>query len=324
MKVLLVFGGEGGEHEVSIMSARNVAKAIQSAGYELQLAYITKDGSWLRVESIESLDSGEAISFDSVDVDVVFPLIHGIGGEDGTIAYMAKSAGIPVVGCGRDASMIAWDKDRCKMVLEEKGIPVVPWVTLRKDSQLSYKEAAQELDSVELFVKPAREGSSIGVGRATNAQEFAAACELAFLHDDKILVERAIQARELECAVLGNGLNVRVSALGEVETTSEFYDYDAKYLNQAASTIQIPANNLSNEQVAVMQGYARRAFAAIGGVGLSRIDFFLGTDGDMYLNEINTMPGFTNSSMYPQLWQHAGVSYEALITQLIDLATAVK
>lgn len=320
--VLLVFGGEGSEHDVSVMSARNVVEALRDANYEVTLAYIDRTGNWLAVKDVDNRDnqSGETISLNQIDVDVIFPLIHGKGGEDGMIAYMGKTGGIPVVGCGPEASMIAWDKDRCKQVLSEHGLPVVPWITLREGDALSYDSASKKLESEILFVKPAREGSSIGVSRATNEQEFLAACEQAFRYDDKILVEKAISGRELECAVLGNSPDTRVTEVGEITTQGGFYDYDSKYVSTTASKLDIPAQNLSPEQIETIQDYAKQAFDAIGGLGLSRVDFFLDATGAIYINEINTMPGFTNISMYPKLWQQAGLSYGELVTELIRLA----
>jgi D-alanine-D-alanine ligase len=320
--VLLVFGGEGSEHDVSVMSARNVVEALRDANYEVTLAYIDRTGNWLAVKDVDNRDnqSGETISLNQIDVDVIFPLIHGKGGEDGMIAYMGKTGGIPVVGCGPEASMIAWDKDRCKQVLSEHGLPVVPWITLREGDALSYDSASKKLESEILFVKPAREGSSIGVSRATNEQEFIEACEQAFRYDDKILIEKAISGRELECAVLGNSPDTRVTEVGEITTTDGFYDYDSKYVSTTASKLDIPAQNLSPEQTKTIQDYAKRAFDAIGGAGLSRVDFFLDASDVIYINEINTMPGFTNISMYPKLWQQAGLSYGELVSELVRLA----
>lgn len=322
MKVLLVFGGEGSERDVSIMSARNVATAMREAGYDVMLAYITRNGEWLAADDVDNMNNpgGKSVSLNQIDVDVIFPLIHGKGGEDGMIAFMGASLNIPVVGCDLEASRIAWDKDLCKQTLEQHGLAVVPWLALRKGETVAYESVKEKLDSDVLFIKPAREGSSIGVSKATNEQEFADACELAFDYDDKILIEKAIFGRELECAVLGKASDVRTTEIGEITTDSGFYDYDSKYVSTTASTLDIPAKNLSSEQVKTIQDYAKRAFIAIGGSGLSRVDFFLATDGTIYINEINTMPGFTNISMYPKLWQQAGLSYADLIKELINLA----
>ncbi len=320
--VLLVFGGEGSEHEVSVMSARNVVEALHEANYEVTLAYIDRTGNWLAAKEVDNRDNptGKTISLNQLDIDVIFPLIHGKGGEDGMIAAMGKVSGILVVGCGPEASKIAWDKDLCKQTLSEHDLPVVPWVTLHEDDALAYDTASKKLESEVLFVKPAREGSSIGVSRATNEQEFVAACEQAFRYDDKILVEKAISGRELECAVLGNSPDAHVTEVGEITTTDGFYDYDSKYVSTTASKLDIPAQNLSPEQTKMIQDYAKRAFDAIGGSGLSRVDFFLDGDGAIYINEINTMPGFTNISMYPKLWQQTGLSYGELVSELIRLA----
>lgn len=322
MKVLLVFGGEGSEHDVSIMSARNVAAAIRDAGYDLKLAYITRNGDWLEAEDVDNINNpnGRSISLNQIDVDVIFPLIHGKGGEDGMIAYMGKTSNIPVVGCGPEASAIAWDKDLCKQTLKSQGLTVVPWLTLSQNASMTYEAARTELESDILFIKPAREGSSIGVSRVLNEQQFIDGCSTAFQYDDKILIEKAIFGRELECAVLGNSPDIRVTEVGEITTQGGFYDYDSKYIDESASTLDIPARHLSNEQSRQIGEISKQAFLAIGGTGLSRVDFFLSEDGTIYLNEINTMPGFTNISMYPKLWQHAGLSYGELIAELVRLA----
>lgn len=320
--VLLVFGGEGSEHDVSVMSARNVVEALREANYDITLAYIDRTGNWLAAKEVDNRDNptGKTISLNQLNIDVIFPLIHGKGGEDGMIAAMGKASGIPVVGCGPEASKIAWDKELCKQTLSDHNLPVVPWLTVRTGEEVSYDGASNKLESEILFVKPAREGSSIGVSRATNEQEFIEACEQAFRYDDKILIEKAISGRELECAVLGNSPDTRVTEVGEITTTDGFYDYDSKYVSTTASKLDIPAQNLSSEQTKTIQDYAKRAFDAIGGTGLSRVDFFVDGDGAIYINEINTMPGFTNISMYPKLWQQAGLSYGELVSELVRLA----
>ncbi len=316
--VLLVFGGEGSEHDVSVMSARNVIEALRGAGYEVTLAYITRTGDWLAAHAIDDITT-EPISIDRIDIDVIFPLIHGKGGEDGMIAKMGQISNIPVVGCGPEASAIAWDKDRCKQTLQAANLSVVPWLTVGEGETMTYDIARQKLASDTLFVKPAREGSSIGVSRAMNEQEFITALDTAFHYDDKILIEKAIVGRELECAVLGNMPNIRTTEIGEITTNDGFYDYDSKYIDDT-STLDIPARHLSSDQSQQIRQAAEAAFQAIGGTGLARVDFFMDADGTIYVNEINTMPGFTNISMYPKLWQHAGLSYAELVKTLIQLA----
>lgn len=317
--VLLVFGGEGSEHDVSVMSARNVVEALNNADYEVILAYITRTGDWLAAHTIDDI-TAQPISIDRIDIDVIFPLIHGKGGEDGMIAKMGQISNIPVVGCGPEASAIAWDKDRCKQTLQAAGLAVVPWLTVNEGESITYETARQKLDSDTLFIKPAREGSSIGVSKVTSEQEFAKALEEAFYRDDKILIEKAIVGRELECAILGNLPDIQATDVGEVRANADFYDYSAKYTADSAAATDIPALGLSNDIRQEIQDSAKKAYVAIGGSGLSRIDFFLATDGTIYINEINTMPGFTNISMYPKLWQHSGISYSDLASRLIKLA----
>ena len=322
-KVLLVFGGEGSEHEVSIMSAGNVAAALEEANLEFDLAYIAKDGKWFSANTVSNLDEKnlQKFSFDKIDCDVIFPLIHGKGGEDGALASLGQLLHIPVVGCGVAPSTIAWDKDLCKQVLLTNDVPVVPWLTVRQAGDLDFNTAKQKLKTEIMFVKPAREGSSVGVSRVDNESDFDKAIVEALRYDDKVLVELAVGGRELECAVLGNQNNIQTTVVGEIiYGTTEFYDYDAKYSEQSSARTVIPANDIPDLVVNQIQNYAKEAFVAIGGNGLSRIDFFYSNDGNIYVNEINTMPGFTNISMYPKLWQQKGITYPQLISKLIELA----
>jgi D-alanine-D-alanine ligase len=314
-RVLLIYGGRGSEHDVSLMSAENVGRALGQTDFEIEKCLIGRDGTW-------------QLSFDEIrHYDVIFPLIHGQDGEDGRIAALGDLLDLPVVGCGVSASVLAWDKDLCKEILRDAGVPVVPWRTLRDDeTPPDYAAMSRELDSEILFVKPAREGSSVGVSRAANATEFDLALAVAFEYDDKILVEPAIVGRELECAALGNAPDVTTTDLGEVKPPdNDFYSYDEKYSAASHTDLDIPAGNLSDGARAAMQNYAKQAFTLIGGRGLSRIDFFYDEKTDqVFLNEINTMPGFTNISMYPKLWEKAGLTYTKLLEKLIELAQRSK
>lgn len=323
MKILLVFGGEGSEHDVSVMSARNVLAALGEIGAEVELAFIAKNGRWLAVENLDDgfENSTTDFHFDSIKNEMIFPLIHGRGGEDGAIAVLGQMLGVPVVGCGVGASAAAWDKDFCKRILESHGIPVVPWRTLRRGEKIDHDQIVADLKSKILFVKPAREGSSVGVSRVDNAETLATACDLAWRYDDKILVEPAISGRELECAVLGNSPIAKASDIGDIRTNdAEFYDYRTKYAADSPAKLDIPAQHLSDEIREKIRDLSLKAFTAIGGTGLARVDFFLSDRGEIYLNEINTMPGFTNNSMYPKLWQEVGISYPQLVNELIQLA----
>jgi len=356
MKVLLVFGGAGSEHDVSLLGARNVVAALSKTGHEIVPAYITQSGAWsvgapelmdidgLRrailgdhlTGSTEKLAVQKAAPIGSTatpsdlsahkfaGAEVIFPLIHGRGGEDGAIAALGQLLNIPVIGCDVRASQIAWDKDLCKQIVAAAGVPVVPWRTFHRHAKIpSFAKLTAELGSKILFVKPAREGSSVGVSRAASAAEFSAAVEKAFTYDDKILVEKAISGRELECAVLGNTPDVTATDIGEIKPPAgDFYSYDEKYSTDSRTGLDIPAQNLDPLVRAQIQDYSRRAFIAIGGRGLARVDFFLSDSGEIYLNEINTMPGFTNISMYPKLWEQMGLSQIELIERLIELAIA--
>ncbi len=319
-KLTLFFGGIGSEHEVSIMSAHNVVAAIDKAEYKLQLVYITKSGKWFEVENVDDLDDlSNELKPAGINADVIFPLIHGVGGEDGTLAALGQIMNIPVVGCGVEASTVAWDKDICKIFLSANKIPVVPWLTWRLGDEINYAAITSKLGSKTLFVKPARQGSSVGVGRVQSEEELANIVNMAFEYDDKILIEKAIAGRELECAVLGNKQDAQASCIGEVMTGENFYTYDEKYSNDSHSLIHIPAD-MPEDVSDRIRTLAVKAFRVIDGNGLSRVDFFLSNDGEIFLNEINTMPGFTNISMYPKLWQASGVEYGDLIDRLIKIS----
>jgi D-alanine-D-alanine ligase len=310
MKILLISGGIGSEHEVSKMGANNVLAALRETNHEVSECEIAKDGTW-------------SIPFNSLGgYDVLFPLVHGAGGEDGAIATLGKLSGVSVVGCDVSASALAWDKDVCKIILQKNGIPVVPWETLRHGERMSYKTACDKLGGQVFFIKPACEGSSVGVSRVTDEAELSEAIDLAFSYDEKILIEPAILGRELECAVLGNAPEIEVTNVGEIKPPQDdFYSYDEKYSNKSQTGLDIPAQNLDNKIRSQIQDLAKQAFNVIGGRGLARIDFFYDEVADqVYINEINTMPGFTNISMYPKLWENAGLTYDKLLEKLIELA----
>lgn len=326
-QLMLAFGGESSEHDVSVTSARNVHDALDRQKYQIHLAYITPEGEWLLVESIEST-VGDALlpvlgqgkfrttAGSEIVVDALLPILHGRNGEDGTVQGMARLLHVPCVGPGLIGSAIAMDKDITKRLLRDGGVPVVDWVTwLTHDQAPEYEAAAQELGSKTLFVKPANAGSSVGVSRASSAKEFTQALRLAAEHDTIVLIEPAVVAREIELAVLGTE-NPRAATPGEVIPGAEFYSYEDKYAADSQSAYQIPAQ-LNAATVERLQAYALEAYRLTRGEGMARIDFFLTVDGQIYLNEINTIPGFTHISMYPKMWQHEGMGCSELIDALI-------
>ena len=359
LRVLLLFGGRSSEHSISCATAAGVMGAIDRNRFDLVPIGVTKAGQMVPVADESSrwaLTSGElpVVEFEGrkviwpdlgdrelrfVDehgsvqslgeIDVVFPVLHGPYGEDGTIQGFLELLDIPYVGNGVFASAAGMDKEFTKALFEAAGIPVTPHVVIREKQWLDDPESTLEkvakLGATPLFVKPARAGSSVGVSKVSNMDAFADAVALALENDDKVVVERGLVGREVECAVLGgrHGARPRVSVAGEIVVKGrEFYDFDAKYRDEASVDLIVPAV-ISADELSEMQSIARRAFEAIGGSGLARVDFFLTADGFL-VNEINTMPGFTPLSMFPALWQASGIAYTDLITELIDLALESK
>lgn len=354
-KVVVLFGGKSSEHSISCATAAGVLGAIDRSKFEVIPVGITSAGIFVPAEdNVEKWalrpghlavveDTGERIEF-SLDgsrsvhkinrdgsrvllgqADVVFPLLHGPFGEDGTMQGYLELIGVPYVGNGVFASAAGMDKEFTKALFIAAGVPVTPHVVVDRQKWLrdpeSTLESLGELGGFPIFVKPARAGSSVGVSKVLNPDGFAAAAELAFAQDNKLVVERAVVGRELECAVLQgqDGHPPRVSVAGEIVVTGrEFYDFDAKYQDEDSVQLIIPAQ-LEIDQLNQMQTIARKAFGAIGGSGLARVDFFL-TNAGFVVNEINTMPGFTPLSMFPALWQASGIEYSKLIDELIDLA----
>ncbi len=348
----LIFGGRSAEHEVSLMSARSVLKAINKDKYDVTLVGITKEGKWIAGgDPLRALSAGDmadmseaallgepgkrellalneqpgsrAVQLLSVtELDVIFPLLHGPYGEDGTVQGLLELADLPYVGAGVLGSALAMDKSVCKEVLRANGIPVVDWmVALRSEAERDPEAIARRAEvkfGYPIFTKPANLGSSVGVVKAHNHQELVAALKESARYDRRVLIERGINAREIEVSVLGNDDPV-ASVAGEVVSSREFYSYEAKYIDNASDLI-IPAP-IPVETLAQAQAYAVRAFKAIDAAGMARVDFLLDQDsGELYLGEINTIPGFTHISMYPKLWEASGVSYSQLIDRLIELA----
>lgn len=340
IRVGVVFGGTNSEHEVSIVSAKAILDNLDSTKYEVLPIKITKENTWVSPKNIEasyipvlnsgivsgdkSLDTVEDI-FEDHTLDVIFPVLHGPYGEDGTIQGMLELMRIPYVGCGVASSAVCMDKVLQKMVCKAHGIPMPPsyyftkteW---EKDQKKVLDEVQKELGEFPLFVKPANQGSSVGVTKAHNVNELIHGIADALTRDLKILVEKAIpNAREIEVSVLGRTDNPRVSVLGEVMPGNEFYDYNAKYLADNSDVV-IPAD-LPKEIESKVRDVAKKVFQILDCWGLARIDFLVdGKTHEYYLSEVNTMPGFTPISMYPKLWEATGLSYKDLLTELIDLA----
>ena len=341
LRVGLLFGGRSAEHEISIISARNVADALDPDAFEVVPIGIDREGKWLTpassyellksASSIQSVPSSESVALSpgsygeltkfaggSVGaVDVVFPILHGPFGEDGTVQGLLKLANVPFVGCGVLASALAMDKDVAKRLLRDAGIPVARFVVMRRGEKAEYKKIAADLGEV-LFVKPANLGSSVGIAKVRSEKEFDTALEDAFRYDNKVLIEEYIQGREIECAVLGSG-DPEASVVGEVVVNHDFYSYEAKYLDEKGATLEIPAN-IPEKTAAEVRALAVKAFRTLECEGMARVDLFLTKEGALYVNELNTIPGFTNISMYPKLWEATGIPYKELIRRLIELA----
>ncbi|MFF5790450.1 D-alanine--D-alanine ligase family protein [Paeniglutamicibacter sp. NPDC012692] len=356
-RVLLLFGGRSSEHPVSCVTAAGVLDAIDREKYDVVPVGITREGAWTLVDQDvatwslagsakpevtagkeilrltgepgrhELLASGPSHEIRNLgDIDLVFPLLHGPFGEDGSLQGMLEMADVPYVGSGIAASAIGMDKHFMKVVFEAAGFEVGPYVVIT-DKQWG-RDRASALDSVKgleypLFVKPARAGSSVGISRVDTPDALEAAIEAARIHDPKVVVEQGIVGREIECGVLeGRGhLAPRASMPGEISVSNDghtFYDFDAKYVDGAAAQLSCPAA-LSEEATAEIRELAAKAFDAVNAEGLSRVDFFYTEDGKWIINEINTMPGFTPSSMYPHMWAKTGIEYAELIDELIHL-----
>jgi D-alanine-D-alanine ligase len=356
--VAVLFGGRSSEHAISCVTAKGVLSAIDANRFDVIPIGITREGAFtLSTADVstyaldaanlpEVADNGTRIVWPDKagsrelrvrdagaggmrslgNVDVVFPIVHGPFGEDGTIQGMLELCGLPYVGAGVLASSLGMDKHFAKTVLQQAGIAVAPWQTVTAlDWQARRSAVVADIERMPLpvFVKPSRAGSSVGVSKVSEWSQLAAAMDVAFAEDDRVLVENAIVGREVECAVLQGrpGEATRASVAGEIVVTGrEFYDFEAKYLGAAGIDLVCPAD-LTPAELADLQEQSVRAFEALGAAGLARVDFFL-TDTGFVLNEINTMPGFTPISMFPRCWQETGLGYSDLITELIEVALA--
>ncbi|MHC2994518.1 MAG: D-alanine--D-alanine ligase [Candidatus Atribacteria bacterium] len=351
LKIGIIFGGRSGEHEVSYCSAISIIKAINKDKYTVVPIGITKEGRWISPEetaralqsgkiegkssvillndpsskALVRIDNNQGLSKDpSLEkLDVVFPVLHGPYGEDGTMQGLLELADIPYVGAGVAASSISMDKDLMKTIFKQKGLPVLKWKTIkRKDWQKDKNKVISLIQNTfeyPLFVKPTNLGSSVGITKVRKPKELGKAIDLASAYDRKILIEQGLEgAREIECSILGND-EPQASVVGEVKPAGEFYDYDSKYIDKATQLI-VPTD-LPDRVSLKVQEIALKAFKAIDAAGMARVDFFVTKEENkIYLSEINTIPGFTSVSMYPRLWEASGISYTDLIDRLIQLA----
>lgn len=350
IRVGILFGGKSAEHEISLLSAKSVINAIDKNKYDVVLIGINKSGEWFLHENLERClmhaDDAKLIQLNITQehvalvpketgnplvslkgeylnepLDVVFPVLHGTYGEDGTVQGLLKLANIPFVGASVLASAVAMDKDVMKRLFRDAGIPTAKFITVWKHNadQLKFEDVKQLL-GLPFFIKPANLGSSVGISKVKTQGEFQQKLALAFEYDRKILIEEYIPGREIECSVLGNEHPI-ASIAGEIIPQHEFYSYEAKYLDDNGALLEVPAN-ITNAELKEVQKLAIEAYKVLCCEGMARVDMFLTPDGRVILNEINTIPGFTTISMYPKLWEASGISYPDLIDRLIQLALA--
>ena len=350
MKLAVIFGGVSSEHDISCLSAASILRNLDREKYEVYPVGITQDGRWYYCPdcTADTVENGEWERLngkipalfppdrsvhglvllrdgktETVRLDCVFPVLHGVGGEDGTMQGLLELAGIPYVGCGVAASANSMDKSITKVLVDAAGVRQAKYyLALRYDFERNaegvVRTAADRLGSFPVFVKPCSQGSSVGVAKANDMLELAAGLTEAFKLDDKVLVEEFIDGHEVECAVLGNHSPI-ASTVGEIAPAQEFYTFDAKYKDEA-SQLYIPAH-ITPQQIETVRQNALRVYAALGCRGLSRVDFFVThADGEVVFNELNSIPGFTSISMYPKLFAHEGIDYPTLLDRLIGLA----
>lgn len=344
IRIGIIFGGRSAEHEISLLSASSIINSTDAEKYESVLIGIDKIGVWFLCErsSIINADNPKRIALDTSGarriifapgsggviasretgeyiehIDVAFPILHGPYGEDGTVQGLLRFANIPFVGAGVLGSAVGMDKDVMKRLLRDASIPIGRFVTVKEKQVPSFEEIAVEL-GLPFFVKPANLGSSISVSKVKDESEFLPAVREAFRYDTKILIEEYIKGREIECAVLG-GDELAASILGEIIPSHEFYSYEAKYIDERGAELVIPAQ-LSDDTIKKIQVLAIKTFTTLECFGMARVDFFLTEHDEIFVNEINTLPGFTSHSMYPKLFEYGGVSCTELIDRLIQLA----
>ena len=343
MKLGIIFGGMSTENEVSVVSASSIIKNIDREKYDVYPIHIDKQGNWYKYDENEKIKFGEEVltkgKIDNIidylkKLDVLFPVLHGLYGEDGTIQGLFELLKIPYVGCKVLASSVGMDKVYTKIIFERAGIKQAKYEYVRKyrdkyiyidksfnEEILDIKEVVNKVEKnlkYPMFIKPSNSGSSVGINKAKTKEELEEYIEYASKYDNKILIEEGIVGKEVECAVLGNE-EVISSCVGEIASAEEFYSYDAKYKNEESKTY-IPAN-ISEQKSEEIRKSAIKAFKAIDGKGLSRVDFFIEKDTqNIYINEINTLPGFTSISMYPKLFEKSGIPYKELLNKIIDLS----
>ena len=344
LRVAILFGGKSAEHEISVISARNIVEAMDKKKYEIVSIGIDKQGCWFFDEGARLLHSSDQaqVKFQRRrnptavlpgatqtpiltqgrglgKVDVVFPVLHGPFGEDGTVQGILKLANVPFVGAGVLGSAVGMDKDVMKRLLRDAKLPIAKFLVFERSgaSKINFAHVKRAL-GLPFFVKPANLGSSVGISKVSANKQFGGAITEAFRYDNKILIEESIHGREIECSVLGNE-NPIASLPGEITTRHDFYSYDAKYLDEKGAQLVIPAA-LPKGVVKAVQELALRTFKTLACEGMARVDFFLRDNREIFVNEINTIPGFTKISMYPKLWEASGISYSKLIDRLIQLA----
>jgi len=346
LRLAILFGGKSPEHEISLISARNIVAAMDKKKYEILAIGIDPQGCWFIDEGARLLRSGEQsrVLFRNTgdgaavlpgftqksivrlssgralgNVDVVFPVLHGPFGEDGTVQGLLKVANLPFVGAGVIGSAVGMDKDVMKRLLRDAKIPIARFLVFERHGASTIQLASvKRALGLPFFVKPANLGSSVGITKVRAGKQFGAAIKEAFRYDNKILIEENIEGREIECSILGNE-NPIASLPGEIVTRHDFYSYDAKYLDEKGAQLSIPAE-LPKRVVKEIQEMAVKTFKTLGCEGMARVDFFLRDSREVFVNEINTIPGFTKISMYPKLWEASGMPYAALIDRLIQLA----
>lgn len=345
--VAIICGGESAEHEISLISGKNIYQAVDREKFDVVLFSISREGKWYHSENADWLPNDAVAAKDvkveahgkmlgitpgdskkkffdittgnAITIDAIFPILHGQMGEDGSIQGLMQLLDLPYVGCGTLSSAVGMDKDVMKRLLADAGITTAKSILVRSEEQnnISYEQATKKLGPI-IFIKPACQGSSVGVSKVKNADEFKKALAHSFSFDDKILIEEAIKGRELECAVLGNE-QPQASRIGEIKPRHEFYSYEAKYVDDNGAELIAPAD-LTTEQELKLKSAALDTYKALCCEGMARVDMFLTDSGKIYVNEINTLPGFTRISMYPRLWKETGLNFGDLITKLINLA----
>lgn len=343
-KIALVFGGRSAEHEVSIVSASYIYDAIDKTLFDPILIGISKEGSWYYFSDADVFKKYKSISDaimqghnlaslltfhekaflmviktqEKIALDCAFPIVHGTMGEDGTLQGFFKILNLPFVGCGVLSSAVSMDKDYTKRLLTESQIPNSKFVVLKKDEDYNFADLVKKIGT-PFFIKPANAGSSVGVHKIKSEMDFTTKLNDSFLYDHKVIAEEFIEGREIECSVMGHGHHPKASLPGELIVKHEFYSYEAKYVDPDGAVIEIPAKITATETHKI-QELAIKTYKALNCDGMARVDFFLKKDGSVYVNEINTLPGFTQISMYPKMWQATGIQYKDLITGLINLA----